>query len=167
MKNSPIHIHNAYKPGAHYPERPPLILSLRDNLCPDWAIFRIVSRECLSLLRSAYGRNQHGKGQKRLRRTDEGCGTSLWSPFFSALISVICGPQWRQTFVGNTSKNSSVWAWVGSRIQCRWMLRVMGSWLLLLLYGQECFANRDINHSHLSDVQKICHSSCRCSITGF
>ena len=29
----------------------------------------------------------------------------------------------------HTSKNSSVWAWVGSRIQCRWTLRVMGSWL--------------------------------------
>ena len=30
------------------------------------------------------------------------------------------------------SKNSSVWAWVGSRIQCRWTLRVMGSWQKLL-----------------------------------
>ena len=106
------------------------MLSLRDNPCPDWAIFRIVSCERLSLLRSAYGRNQRGKGQKRLRKTDEGCRTSLWSPSFSVLISVICGPQWRQTFAGNTSENSSVWAWVGSRIQCRWMLRVMGSWLL-------------------------------------
>ena len=27
---------------------------------------------------------------------------SLWPPFFSALISVIYGPQWRQKFAGNT-----------------------------------------------------------------
>ena len=30
---------------------------------------------------SAYGRNQRGK-EKWLRKTDEGCGTSLWPPFF-------------------------------------------------------------------------------------
>ena len=89
-------------PGAHHPKRPSPILSLRDNLCPDWAIIRIVSREHLSLLRSAYGRNQRGKGQKWLRKTDEGCGTSLWSPFFSTLSSVIYEPQWRQKFAGNT-----------------------------------------------------------------
>ena len=42
------------------------------------------------------------KGIKWLRKTDEGCGTSLWPPFFSALSSVIHGPQWRQKFAGNT-----------------------------------------------------------------
>ena len=44
----------AVPPGAHHPERPSPILSLRDNLCP-------VCRERLSPLQSAYGRNQRGK----------------------------------------------------------------------------------------------------------
>ena len=34
-------------------------------------------RERLSPLRSAYDRNQRGKGNAGLRKTDEGCGTSL------------------------------------------------------------------------------------------
>ena len=84
--------------GAHYPERPSPILSLRDNLCPDWAIFRIVSRERPSPLWSAYGRNQRGKGKKWSRKTDRGCRTSLraLAAIFSELNSVIHGPQWRQ-----------------------------------------------------------------------
>ena len=61
--------------GAHHLECPSPI-SLRDNLCPDWAICRIVSRECLSPLRSAYDRNQRRNG-KWSRKTGEGCGTSL------------------------------------------------------------------------------------------
>ena len=32
------------------------------------------------------------------------------------------------------SKNSSVWAWVASRIQCRWTLRVMSSWVIQFSY---------------------------------
>ena len=40
----------------------------------------------VSLLRSAYGRNQRGKGQKWLRKTDEGCGTLLWSSFFQRRV---------------------------------------------------------------------------------
>ena len=125
------HLHKTefVRAGVHHPERPSPILSLRDNLCPDRAIFRIVSRERLSPLRSTYGRNQRGKGQKWLRKTDEGCGTSLWPPFFSALSSAKHGPQWRQKFAGkHISKNSSIWAQVGSQIQCRWTLRAMGSW---------------------------------------
>ena len=37
-------------------------------------------------------------------KTGEGWGLrfALWSPFFSALISVMYGPQWRQKFAGNT-----------------------------------------------------------------
>ena len=33
------------------------------------------------------------------------------------------------------SKNSSIWAQVGSRIQCRCTLRVMGSWLNQFVFG--------------------------------
>ena len=40
----------------------------------------------------------------------------LTEPFsLSALISVICGPQRRQTFARNNSKNSSIWAQVVSQ----------------------------------------------------
>ena len=81
--------------------------------------------------------NENGWGKRKwLRKTDEGCGTSRWSSFFSALISVICGPQWRQKFAGNTFlKIAQSGHRFVSRIQCRCTLRVMGSWLNQFVFG--------------------------------
>ena len=62
------------------------------------------------------------------RAKDAGLRFAFWLPLFSALISLMYRPQWRQKFTGNTSKNSSIWAQAGSRIQCRCTLQVMGSW---------------------------------------
>ena len=94
--------------GAHHPERPSPTLSLRENLCPDWAIFRIVSRERLSPLQSAYGRNQRGKGKDWLRKTDEGCGTSFI--FFSVDCGHIRTAVETEVHGKYISKNSSIWA---------------------------------------------------------
>ena len=71
-------------PGAHYPERPSPILSLRDNLCPDWAIFRIVSRERLSPLRSAYNQNQSWKKWRPKREAQ----SRILRPFSSTIFSL-------------------------------------------------------------------------------
>ena len=57
--------------------------------------------------------------EKLSRKTDEGYGTSLWSPFcffFSVdfvHIRTTVGTEVRGKHI---SKNSSIWAWVGSRI---------------------------------------------------
>ena len=71
------------------------------NLCPDWAIFRNVFPALKKMLAKARSRFFVRFPQPFL--------------FLSALISVILGPQWRQTFAGNNSKNSSVWAEVVSQ----------------------------------------------------
>ena len=94
-------------PGAHHPERLSPIASLRDNLCPDWAIFRIVSRERLSPLQSAYDRNQGRMGQKWLRRMrDFALVAILFSVDFGHIRTAVDTEVRRK----HISKNSSIWA---------------------------------------------------------
>ena len=55
---------------------------------------------------------------------------------FAALISVICGPQWRQKFTGNTFlKIAQSGHRCVSRIQCRCTLPVMAPWLNQSVFG--------------------------------
>ena len=66
------------------------------------------------------------KGTKTVEEMDEGCGTSLFSSVDFGYMRITAETDVRGKHM---SKNSSVWAWVGSRIQCRGTLRVMGSCL--------------------------------------
>ena len=80
---------------------------LRDNLCPDWAILRIiVSRERPSLLRSAYGRNQHGKRKNGRRMRD----FALVVIFFNVEFGHIRTAVEIEVRGKHMSKNSSIWA---------------------------------------------------------
>ena len=89
--------------------RSPSTLYPWPNLCPDWAIFRNVFPANLSPLQSVCDRNQRWK-KWRPKRSPASfvCFPQPFYPF----------PRWFQpyahrsgdTFAGNNSKNSSVWA---------------------------------------------------------
>ena len=108
-------------PGAHHPKRPSTLYPW-SNLCPDCAIFRNVFPANYYLHCGPYMTeiNAEKNGDRSAKRSPGASFVRFPQPFFflSALISAVCGPQRRQTFAGNNSKNSS--------IGCT--LRVMDSW---------------------------------------
>ena len=108
-----------------------LILSLRDNLCPDLAIFRIVSWKHVSAVvriwpKLMWKKNGWGKRMKNV-------GLSFRRHFFSVDFSHVQTVVETEVHGKHMPKNSSIWAKVGSWIQCRWTLRVMGSWRGIIL----------------------------------
>ena len=110
--------------GAHHLERTSPILSLRDNLWPNWAIFRIVSRKCLSPLWSAYGQNQRGKGKNGWGKQTKCVGLHFGCHFFQL---------WVQSYMDHSGDRSSrethlKIAQSGHRLDHRYSVDVRSGW---------------------------------------
>ena len=106
--------------GAHYPERPSPILSLRDNRCfPRTSVSAAVRIWPKSTRKGTKTVEENGRRMRDF---------TLVAIFFSVDFGYMRTEAETDVRGKYMSKNSSVWAWDDSRIQCRWTLRVMGSW---------------------------------------